>query len=294
MGQKRNSQYALVKCQVLDCSLLEPDPSYFVPMASLMCLRLSHPTLLRHSSALTPISISCFNPSSLPYRVFMKSSPGTAPTRAQTSPAKDQLASPDDFEFVPPLRIVEYPDPKLRARNKRVVTFDDSLKKLVHEMFNVMYQTDGIGLSAPQVGINVQLMVFNPVGERGKGEEIVLVNPRISKYSKKLTLFNEGCLSFPEIYADVKRPTSVNIDAHDVNGTRFSVNLSGLPARIFQHEFDHLQGILFFDRMSEDVLDSIRGQLQALETKYEEMTGLPSPETIKNNKRRKVAIGFGK
>lgn len=210
------------------------------------------------------------------------------------SPAKDQVASPGDFEFEPPLKILEYPDPKLRARNKRIVTFDDSLNKLVHEMFDVMYKTDGIGLSAPQVGINLQLMVFNPVGERGEGEEIVLVNPRVSKYSKKLTLFNEGCLSFPGINADVKRPESVKIDAYDVNGKRFSVNLSDLPARIFQHEFDHLQGILFFERMNEEVLDSIRGQLQALETKYEGMTGLPSPENIGNHRRRKVAVGFGK
>jgi len=67
-----------------------------------------------------------------------------------------------------------------------------------------LYRTDGIGLSAPQVGINVQLMVFNPVGERGEGEEIVLVNPRVSKYSMNRTLFNEGCLSFPGINGDVK------------------------------------------------------------------------------------------
>lgn len=67
-----------------------------------------------------------------------------------------------------------------------------------------MNRTDGIGLSAPQVGINVQLMVFNPAGERGEGDEIVLVNPRVNKYSKKTVLFNEGCLSFPEIYADVQ------------------------------------------------------------------------------------------
>lgn len=65
-------------------------------------------------------------------------------------------------------------------------------------------RTDGIGLSAPQVGINVQLMVFNPVGERGEGEEIVLVNPKVSRYSRKFVLFNEGCLSFPGIYADVE------------------------------------------------------------------------------------------
>ncbi|KAE9605126.1 hypothetical protein Lal_00043378 [Lupinus albus] len=224
--------------------------------------------------------------------------PLLAPPRAAakfgSSPAQHELASPGDLEFEVPLKIVEYPDPKLRAKNKRIATFDDNLKKLVHEMFDVMYKTDGIGLSAPQVGINVQLMVFNPVGERGEGEEIVLVNPRVSKYSKKLSFFYEGCLSFPGIYADVKRPESVKIDARDINGTRFSVNLSGLPARVFQHEFDHLQGILFFERMTEEVLDSVREQLQALEMKYEGMIGFGSPEKIENRRRRKIAAGFGK
>ncbi|RDX92829.1 Peptide deformylase 1B, chloroplastic [Mucuna pruriens] len=268
-------------------------------MALLTCLRPTHPLLLLHrASALPDISSCCFNHFSSTDRVLSANSPRTAPPSATAkpgfSPAQDQLASPGDFEFVPPLKIVEYPDPKLRARNKRIATFDDSLKKLVHEMFDVMYKTDGIGLSAPQVGINVQLMVFNAVGERGEGEEIVLVNPRVSKYSKKLTLFNEGCLSFPGINADVKRPESVKIDAYNVNGTRFSVNLSGLPARIFQHEFDHIQGILFFERMTEEVLESIREQLKALEAKYEGMTGLLSPEKIENHKRRNVAVGFGK
>ncbi|KAH7577344.1 hypothetical protein JRO89_XS01G0238500 [Xanthoceras sorbifolium] len=158
----------------------------------------------------------------------------------------------------------------------------------------MIIKTDGIGLSAPQVGMNVRLMVFNPVGERGEGEEIVLINPRVNKYSKKVVLFNEGCLSFPGIYADVERPESVKIDARDMNGARFSVNLSDLPARVFLHEFDHLQGVLFFDRMSEEVLDSIRVQLQALEKKYEDKTGLPSPERVKASKSRKVAVGFGK
>ncbi|KAJ0111433.1 hypothetical protein Patl1_02769 [Pistacia atlantica] len=71
-------------------------------------------------------------------------------------------------------------------------------------MFDVMYKTDGTGLSAPQVGMNVQLMVFNPVGECGEGEEIVLINPGVKKYSKKKVLFDEGCLSFPGIHADVQ------------------------------------------------------------------------------------------
>ncbi|KAJ6298611.1 hypothetical protein OIU76_019711 [Salix suchowensis] len=207
---------------------------------------------------------------------------------------QDQVAATSDLEFEAPLKIVEYPDPILRAKNKRIDTFDDNLKKLVDEMFDVMYKTDGIGLSAPQVGINVQLMVFNPADEPGEGEEIVLVNPRVNKYSKKTVLFNEGCLSFPGIYADVKRPESVKIDARDINGARFTVNLSGLPARVFQHEFDHLEGILFFDRMTEEVLDSIREGLQALEKKYEDKTGFPSPERIETRRSKKVAAGFGK
>ncbi|KAA0053657.1 peptide deformylase 1B [Cucumis melo var. makuwa] len=206
---------------------------------------------------------------------------------------EDDVASSVDLEFEAPLKIVEYPDPILRAKNKRIDSFDDNLKKLVQEMFDVMYKTDGIGLSAPQVGVNVQLMVFNPVGERGEGEEIVLVNPKVYRYSKKTVPFNEGCLSFPMIYADVERPESIKIDARDIRGTRFMVNLSGLSARVFQHEFDHLQGILFFDRMTDEVLETIRPQLQALEKKYEDRTGLPSPERIENF-RRKVAAGFGK
>ncbi|KAE8021527.1 hypothetical protein FH972_007410 [Carpinus fangiana] len=226
------------------------------------------------------------------------SSPTLTPVRAQAkrgfSFKDDEVASPDDLRFEAPLRIVEYPDPILRAKNKRIDSFDDNLKKLVDEMFDVMYKTDGIGLSAPQVGINVQLMVFNPVGERGEGEEIVLVNPRVNRYSKKMVLFNEGCLSFPQIYADVERPESVKIDARDVKGARFTVSLSGLPARIFQHEFDHLQGTLFFDRMTDEVLDSIRVQLQALEKKYEDKTGLASPERVETRKRKTVAAGFGK
>ncbi|KAF5479618.1 hypothetical protein F2P56_000424 [Juglans regia] len=211
------------------------------------------------------------------------------------SALKDEdVASSDNLRFEAPLKIVEYPDPVLRAKNKRIDSFDDNLKKLVDEMFDVMYKTDGIGLAAPQVGINVRLMVFNPVGERGEGEEIVLVNPRVNKYSKKVVLFNEACLSFPGIFADVKRPESVKIDAQNIKGAKFSVNLSGLPARVFQHEYDHLQGVLFFDRMTDEVLESIRAELQALEKKYEGRTGLASPEKIETYKRKKVAAGFGK
>ncbi|XP_060195598.1 peptide deformylase 1B, chloroplastic [Lycium barbarum] len=206
----------------------------------------------------------------------------------------DELATAADLSFEGPLKIVEYPDPILRAKNKRIATFDDNLKKLVDEMFDIMYKTDGIGLSAPQVGMNVQLMVFNAAGERGEGEEIVLVNPRVSRYSRRIILYDEGCLSFPEIYGDVQRPDSVKVDAQDINGARFEISLSALPARVFQHEFDHLQGVLFFEKMTDDVLDTIREELVALEKKYEEKTGLPTPESITTRQIKKAAVGFGK
>ncbi|XP_024970365.1 peptide deformylase 1B, chloroplastic/mitochondrial [Cynara cardunculus var. scolymus] len=202
-------------------------------------------------------------------------------------------ATPADMHFEAPLKIVLYPDPILRAKNKRVDTFDENLKKLVDEMFDLMYKTDGIGLSAPQVGINVRLMVFNPIGERGEGEEIVLVNPQVTRYSKKLGPFTEGCLSFPGINADVVRPEAVKVDAQDITGAKFSVSLSRLPARVFQHEFDHLEGILFFDRMTGEVVDSIRSELLALEQKYEDRTGLSRPESIESRKRWKAGAGFG-
>lgn len=207
---------------------------------------------------------------------------------------EENFASAADLHLDAPLKIIKYPDPRLRAENKRINAFDDNLKKLVDEMFDVMYRTDGIGLSAPQVGLNIQLMVFNPAGERGEGEEVVLVNPVVHKASKKSLLYNEGCLSFPGIYADVVRPISVKIDARDVSGARFRVNLSGLPARVFQHEFDHLKAILFIDRMGEDVLHGILSELKALEKKYEDLTGQPSPENIDNFTQRRQFAGLGR
>ncbi|KAK5793160.1 peptide deformylase 1B, chloroplastic/mitochondrial isoform X1 [Gossypium arboreum] len=264
-----------------------------------------------HSSSLTRVILPILHhPTALLHRFNIFTSPARFTSSVnQTNPlltpvhaqakrgfsSKDhKISSAEDLQFEPPLKIVEYPDPILRKRNKRIDTFDENLKKLVDEMFDVMYKTDGIGLSAPQVGINVQLMVFDPVGERGEGQEIVLVNPRVAKYSKKMVLFNEGCLSFPRIYADVQRPESVKIDAQDISGARFTIDLSELPARVFQHEFDHLQGILFFDRMTDEVLDGIRKQLEELEKKYENKTGLPSPEKVETRKRKKAGVGFGK
>ncbi|XP_039809159.1 peptide deformylase 1B, chloroplastic-like [Panicum virgatum] len=251
----------------------------------------SRPLFAAHSGAL-PLPVRRAGPS-MPLaaraRRGIGSSTGAAP------PAEDEdFATAADLRFEPPLEVVKYPDPILRARNKRINTFDANLRALADEMFDVMYKTDGIGLSAPQVGVNVQLMVFNPAGVKGEGEEIVLVNPVVYKSGKRLLVFEEGCLSFPGIYANVVRPESVKIEAQDVTGAKIKVKLSGLPARVFQHEFDHLLGILFFDRMTMDVLETVREELKNLEKKYEERTGLTSPETVESYKGTKDVFSFSR
>ncbi|KAI3438535.1 hypothetical protein D9Q98_000963 [Chlorella vulgaris] len=172
------------------------------------------------------------------------------------------------LEWQAPLGVLPYPDPRLRAPNSRIGCFDDDLRRLAEEMFEVMYKDEGVGLAAPQVGVNVRLMVFNEAGEKGQGDEIVLVNPQIINSGKMTNLFEEGCLSFPNIYADVERPSKVKVKAQDLNGKKFTISLSGFPARIFQHEYDHLDGTLFHDRMAAPVLDTVRQQLVAMEDAY--------------------------
>lgn len=204
----------------------------------------------------------------------------------------DEADYSGQIEYESPLQVVLYPDPRLRAKNKIINVFDEKLQQLVQEMFDIMYKTDGVGLAAPQVGVNVRLMVYNPVGERGQGEEYVLVNPQIVKYGKNQDVFAEGCLSFPTfgsdpkkaptIEADVERPKSVRVEAQDIKGKKFAMTLKEWQARIFQHEYDHLEGTLYFDRMSPEVLDSIQLDLKKLEELYEQRTGLPAPEKISN------------
>lgn len=107
-------------------------------------------------------------------------------------------------EFTLPLAIQVYPSAKLREKNKTIGVFDEELAKLAEAMFKIMYDTEGVGLAAPQVGVNYRMMVYNEAGEAGSGKEVVLVNPKITKFSKSKDMFEEGCLSFPKIYADVE------------------------------------------------------------------------------------------
>ena len=167
------------------------------------------------------------------------------------------------------LQIVLYPNPILRAKNVTVTKFDETLAELAQDMFKVMYEDDGVGLAAPQVGVNARVMVFNETGDPEKKDaEVVLVNPKIIMTSGPKTVFEEGCLSFPKLYGDVVRPSKVRVKAQDLQGKSFFINIDKFPARIFQHEYDHLQGTLFCDRMATDVLQSLKDDFLALEEKY--------------------------
>lgn len=167
------------------------------------------------------------------------------------------------------LRIVHYPHPALRAPNEPVQQFDADLKKLSREMFKVMYASRGVGLAAPQVGVNKRLMVFNPDSdEKAFLKEVVLVNPEIVATSKKTLVEPEACLSFPGISGDVRRHEWIKVEAQRLNGKKFKVKYSGWVGRIFQHEYDHLEGVVYVDRVEEESKAQVNEGLKKLIAEY--------------------------
>jgi len=149
-----------------------------------------------------------------------------------------------------------YPDPALLTQAPPVETFDDELAEKVAEMFDVMYGEKGVGLAAPQVGWSSQVLVLNPSGTRDDTSgEMVVVNPKVLKHWGK-TREQEGCLSFPEIFVDVTRHAGVRLRWRDVEGDEHERDVNEFPARIVQHEMDHLNGVLLVHRMS--LVDKIR------------------------------------
>ncbi|MEQ1891902.1 MAG: peptide deformylase [Planctomycetota bacterium] len=141
-----------------------------------------------------------------------------------------------------------YPDPVLRKAALPVAAFDEDLRATVQAMFERMYTSKGVGLAAPQVGLKTRILVVNPSGE--PKDELLLVNPKILERSGPPTVFEEGCLSFPGIYAEVERPEICRVAAHRIDGTAFEETFGGFVSRIVQHEYDHLEGVLLVDRMS--------------------------------------------
>lgn len=144
------------------------------------------------------------------------------------------------------LRIKIFPDEALRKKALPVVKVTEEDRRLIKDMIETMYVADGAGLSATQTGVGKRIFVANPSGEKGK--ELIVINPRIVGKSGKEKLA-EGCLSLPGLSAEVKRYKKIAVRVCDVEGRESLIHAEGLLARIFQHEIDHLDGILFIDRI---------------------------------------------
>jgi len=144
------------------------------------------------------------------------------------------------------LEIIKYPDEFLRRKTREVKVEElksPKIKKLVCDMAETMEVEKGIGLAAPQVGSDLRICVI-----KISGETYVLINPKIKSFSRKKDVFEEGCLSFPGVFVPVERPLKVKIQARDIEGKKTKIKADGLLARVFQHEIDHLDGILMIDR----------------------------------------------
>jgi peptide deformylase len=146
-------------------------------------------------------------------------------------------------------KIIKYPDPVLAQKAKPVTVFDKKLRTLVADMFESMYADKGIGLAAPQIGILQRITVIDLTFKKDPEEKMVLINPEIIEREGK-QLEEEGCLSLPEIREKVSRAAWVKVRAQDEHGDWYEYEGEELLSRAFQHEIDHLDGVLFIDRIS--------------------------------------------
>jgi peptide deformylase len=177
------------------------------------------------------------------------------------------------------LSIVHYPDPALRKTSAAVTRFDESLRRLAQRMFELMREDRGVGLAAPQVGVNLRMFVINPTGK--PEDDRVYVNPQLFDPAGEEEA-EEGCLSLPEIRVDVIRSKAMRIKAQDLDGKAFEETADGYVARIWQHENDHLEGILLLDKMGP--LDKLAARKQL--KKLEEMYAVAHPTPVRPKKRR--------
>jgi len=147
------------------------------------------------------------------------------------------------------LKIVKYPEPVLQQPGEPVTEFDDELRKFVADLFETMYASQGIGLAAQQVGVAKRITVVDLSQGKDPAQKLALINPEVIHQEGK-QYEEEGCLSFPEIREKVARAFKVRIRAQDENGKWFEMDAEELLSRAFQHEIDHLDGVLFIFRMS--------------------------------------------
>jgi len=145
------------------------------------------------------------------------------------------------------MKILKMGDELLRLPSSPVSKIDDALRPFVQEMFATLEESGGIGLAAPQIGHNIRLFIVR----LEDGDDMVFINPEILQTSEMLCVMEEGCLSIPKIYEKVSRPKEVTVQYTNLNGKKQMIKADGLLARVIQHEYDHLNGVLFLDRIEE-------------------------------------------
>ena len=163
--------------------------------------------------------------------------------------------------------ITHFPTPVLSQPAKPVEKIDDNIRALAQKMIDIMLQSGGVGLAAPQAGVNLRIFVVSSNGTKENAK--VYINPEI-ELSGPLEANDEGCLSIPGVFAKIKRYKNCKITATDLDGNTFTEEASGLLVRAFQHEYDHLEGIMIKDRMSQAARIAARKKLKQLQKDYEE------------------------
>ena len=153
----------------------------------------------------------------------------------------------------PPLEIRTLGSRDLRTQARRISRIDESVRDLARDMLRSMYAARGIGLAAPQVGVNQQLLVIDLDIEEASTPPMVLINPEITAAGASCNTYEEGCLTIPKVYLEVVRPSVVEVSYRDENGRPRRLKADGLLARCIQHEMDHLQGVLFVDRVTDEL-----------------------------------------
>ena len=166
------------------------------------------------------------------------------------------------------LEIIRYPHPTLRHRSKSLKRVDKELKNIVQEMFELMYDARGIGLAANQVDLPLRLFVINESGDPDQTDlERVFINPVIDS-PKGTSEAEEGCLSLPGVHAQVARPAQIHVSAFDLVGNAIDFVADGLLGRAIQHEFDHIEGVMFIDRISESSAKQLVGEIEAFALEF--------------------------
>lgn len=186
-------------------------------------------------------------------------------------------------EFDPnSLSIITFPHPGLRYLAKPIRRVDAGLKQIAARMLELMYEHRGVGLAATQVNLPIRMFVMNASGEKEEGEELVIINPVISR-PRSNEEAEEGCLSLPNIHGNVVRAKTIHLNAFNLKGGEIKTDLSGFDARIVQHETDHLDGMLFLDRLKEGAVMEESANIEALALEFQSrqrMGEIPSDEVL--------------